>query len=120
LKVQSFKNDFQGLLASDQIDLVFLSLKMFQELFRSCEQKILGLRPLGMAKEVEVEFLSAMKQLAGQFKTATSDYDKQFSKVFTDGENLVWVNRSVASVESIENPVFSFFSGLTMDKAGGL
>ena len=63
------------------------------------------------------EFSAAMKNLSTQFITASQQYDKNLSKALKEKETLAWGSRSIASVEEVENPVFSFFTGLTMDKS---
>jgi hypothetical protein len=60
-----------------------------------------------------------MKQLSVQFTSAANHYDRQLSKQLKEKETLTWGSRSIASVEKVENPVFSFFTGLTMDKSRG-
>ncbi len=63
------------------------------------------------------EFSAAMKNLSTQFITASQQYDKNLDKALKEKETLAWGSRSIASVEEVENPVFSFFTGLTMDKS---
>jgi hypothetical protein len=63
------------------------------------------------------DFQGAMKQLSGQFITASRQFNKQLDKAIKEKETLAWGSRAIASVEQVENPVFSFFTGLTMDKS---
>jgi hypothetical protein len=60
-----------------------------------------------------------MKQLSTQFSQAATHYERQLTKQLKDKETMTWGSRSIASVETVENPVFSFFTGLTMDKSRG-
>lgn len=62
-------------------------------------------------------FSAAMKELSGQFITVSKQYDKNLDKALSEKETLAWGSRSIASIEEVENPVFSFFTGLTMDKS---
>ena len=70
-----------------------------------------------MDEQTYKEFNAAMKQVAGQFLGISSQFDKQLVKALKEKETLAWGSRAIASVEQIENPVFSFFTGLTMDKS---
>lgn len=119
LRVQNFKQTFQHLTSSTQVDLAILSTRMFSQLYLNLGEKISTIRPMGMTPEVYKEFNVAMKQIGGQFLGVSRQFDKQLDKALKDKETLAWGSRSIASVEQIENPVFSFFTGLTMDKSRG-
>jgi tetratricopeptide (TPR) repeat protein len=117
LGVQSFKQKYQNLTSSTQTDLAILSTRMFSALYLNLGEKISGIKPLGMDPQTYKEFNAAMKQVAGQFLTVSRQFDHQLEKALKEKETLAWGSRSIASVENVENPVFSFFTGLTMDKS---
>ena len=70
-----------------------------------------------MNAETLKDFSVAMKQVGGQFLGESRQFDSQLTKALKEKVTLAWGSRSIASVEQIENPVFSFFTGLTMDKS---
>lgn len=117
LKLKAFKDKYHGLTQSNQTDLVILTTRLFSEVYSHIGGTIQGLRPAGMEPETMKQFQGAMKQLAQQFLVAGRQYDKNLEKALKDKETLAWGSRAIASVEEIENPVFSFFTGLTMDKS---
>jgi hypothetical protein len=119
LKVQKYKHDFQHLTSSTQTDLAILSTRMFSSLYLNLGEKISTIKPKGMDAKTFGEFNSAMIQVGGQFLSVSRQFDKQLDKALKEKETLAWGSRSIASVEQIENPVFSFFTGLTMDKSRG-
>jgi len=117
LKVQSFKQNFQHLTSSTQTDLAILSTRMFSSLYLNLGEKISNIKPKGMSAETLKDFSAAMKQVGGQFLGVSRQFDSQLAKALKEKDTLAWGSRSIASVEQIENPVFSFFTGLTMDKS---
>lgn len=117
LKLKNFKDRYQPLTQSTQVDLAILTTRLFSEVYSHIGQTIQGLRPQGMDAQTMNDFGNAMKQLSQQFLTASRQYDKNLEKALKDKETLAWGSRSIASVEKVENPVFSFFTGLTMDKS---
>jgi hypothetical protein len=117
LKIQSFKQNFQHLTSSTQLDLAIVSTRMFSQLYLGLGEKISNIHPKGMDVAVFKDFNSAMKQVGGQFLQVSRQYDKQLDKQLKDKETLAWGSRSIASIEQVENPVFSSFTGLTMDKS---
>jgi hypothetical protein len=117
LKLKHFKDHYQGLSQSTQIDLAILTTRLFSEVYSHIGETIQGLRPQGMDPETMKQFQGAMKELSKQFITASRQYDKNLDKALKEKETLAWGSRSIASVEEVENPVFSFFTGLTMDKS---
>lgn len=119
LRVQKYKQNFQHLTSSTQTDLAILSTRMFSSLYLNLGEKISTIKPKGMDTKTFGEFNSAMKQVGGQFLSVSRQFDKQLEKALKEKETLAWGSRSIASVEQIENPVFSFFTGLTMDKSRG-
>jgi tetratricopeptide (TPR) repeat protein len=116
LRVHGFKQKYEHLTSSTQTDLAILTTRMFSSLYQNVGEKISGIKPLGMDAKTYKEFSAAMKQVAGQFYGISKQFDKQLEKALKEKETLAWGSRSIASVEQIENPVFSFFTGLTMDK----
>ena len=92
---------------------------MFSSLYLNLGEKINTIKPQGMDAQTYKEFNAAMKQIGGQFVSVSRQFDKQLEKAIKEKETLAWGSRSIASVEQIENPVFSFFTGLTMDKSRG-
>jgi len=116
LTVQKFKNNFGHLTSSNQVDLAILSTQVFSDIYKNLGEKLSQMKPLGMDAVTHGHFSKAMKQVAVQFLKVSRNFDHQLSKALKDKETLAWGTRSIASVEAIENPVFSFFTGLTMDK----
>lgn len=117
LKLKHFKDRYHSLTQSSQIDLAILTTQAFSEVYLHIGQTIQGLSPRGMDPEIMNQFKGAMKKLSEQFITASRQYDKNLAKTLREKETLAWGSRSIASVEEVENPVFSFFTGLTMDKS---
>lgn len=117
LKLKHFKDRYQPLTQSTQLDLAILTTRLFSEVYSHIGSTIQGLRPAGMDAETMKQFQAAMKELSQQFVTASRQYSKNLDKALKDKETLAWGSRSIASVEEVENPVFSFFTGLTMDKS---
>lgn len=116
LKLKNFKDKYQNLTQSNQVDLAILSTKLFSELYAHVGQTIRSIRPLGMDQETMKHFSAAMDGLSKQFSSGSKQYEENLSKALKEKETLAWGSRSIASVEEVENPVFSFFTGLTMDK----
>lgn len=119
LKLQAFRNSYQTLMQSGQVDLAILATRIFSEVYLHVGETIRDQRPTGMDEATYKDFFVAMKQVSAQFITASQHFDKQLSNQLKDKETLTWGSRSIASVEKVENPVFSFFTGLTMDKSRG-
>lgn len=117
LRLKNFKDRYQSLTQSSQTDLAILTTRLFSEVYSHIGDTIQGLRPAGMEAQTMKEFSAAMKQLSTQFISASQQYDKNLDKALKEKETLAWGSRSIASVEEVENPVFSFFTGLTMDKS---
>lgn len=117
LLLKDFKDKYHSLTQSNQTDLVILTTRLFSEAYLHVGETIQSLRPAGMDPEIMKQFQGAMKQLSMQFITASRQYDKNLEKALRDKEALAWGSRAIASVEEVENPVFSFFTGLTMDKS---
>lgn len=117
LKLKNFKDSYQALTQSTQVDLAILSTRIFGEVYLHVGSTIQGQRPQGMDEATLKDFSAAMKQLSSQFLTASQQYNRNLDKALKDKETLAWGSRSIASVEEVENPVFSFFTGLTMDKS---
>lgn len=119
LDLQKFKENYQVLMQSGQADLAILATRIFSEVYQHVGIKIQNQRPQGMDAATLKDFSAAMKELSAQFVAASDLYEKQLNKALKDKETLTWGSRSIASVEKVENPVFSFFTGLTMDKSRG-
>jgi hypothetical protein len=116
LKVTDFKQRHQNLTRSTQLDLAIMSTRAFGDFFLQVGKKIQEVRPAGMDEETLKHFTAAMKQVSGQFLSASGQYQQNLSKALKDKETMTKGSRTIASVEDVENPVFSFFTGLTMDK----
>jgi tetratricopeptide (TPR) repeat protein len=119
LKLRSFRDNYQGLMQSDQVDLAILATRIFGEVYHHAGATIQGQRPQGMDAATLKDFSAAMKGVSKQFLEASAQFEKQLNKQLKDKETLTWGSRSIASAEKVENPVFSFFTGLTMDKSRG-
>lgn len=116
-RIQNFKKKYEYLTSSTQTDLAILTTRMFAGLYQTVGENINSIKPKGMDTQTYKEFSAAMKQVSGQFHGISRSFDKQLEKALKEKETLAWGSRSIASVEQIENPVFSFFTGLTMDKS---
>lgn len=117
LALKNFRDRYQPLMQSSQVDLAILTTRLFSEVYSHVGYTIQTQRPRGMDEATLKDFSSAMKGLSAQFLTASRQYDKNLEKALRDKETLAWGSRAIASVEKVENPVFSFFTGLTMDKS---
>ncbi len=117
LKTQQFKQKYAHLMESDQVDLAILSTRLFARMYFDLGEKIQNLAPAGMDEATLKDFKVAMKGLSAQFLDASRQFEKQLAKALKEKETLSHGARSIASVEKVENPVFSFFTGLTMDKS---
>lgn len=116
-KIDNFKKNYQHLTSSTQIDLAILSTRMFSELYFSFGDAIQNMKPAGMDFEILKSFQTAMKKIGSQFLIVSRQFDEQLDKALNEKETLVWGSRSIASLDEIENPVFSNVTGLTMDKS---
>ncbi len=117
LKVQAFKNSYQSLTNSTQVDLAILSTRHFSQVYQIIGQKIQAVRPKGMDEATTKAFSGAMMGVGKEFLGVSAQFEKNLAKALKDKETLTHGSRSIASVENIENPVHSFFTGVTMDKA---
>ncbi|HXH30097.1 MAG TPA: hypothetical protein VNJ01_04740 [Bacteriovoracaceae bacterium] len=116
LKLQTLKQKYHGLTEATQLDLAITSTRLFSGVYMHVGLTISALRPAGMDDATYKDFKPAMSQLSGQFVQVSRQYDVSLDKALKEKETLAWGSRSIASVEEVENPVFSFFTGLTMDK----
>ena len=119
LRVQLYNKNYNHLTSSSQTDLAILSSRMFSEVYQMIGLKISSIHPQGMDQLTYKDFQLAMKQIGRQFLTQSKQYERQIEKATKEKETLTWGFRAIASLEQIENPVFSFFTGLTMDKSRG-
>ncbi len=117
LKVQAFKSSYQSLTQSTQVDLAILATRHFSQVYQIVGTKIQAVRPKGMDETTTVAFSGAMKNVGQEFLGVSIQFEKNLSKALKDKETLTYGSRSIASVENVENPVHSFFTGVTMDKA---
>lgn len=116
VKLKNFKDKYQPLTQSSQVDLSILTTRLFTEVYAHVGKSIQGLKPRGMDEKTMKEFQGAMRGLSGQFTSAAKDYERTLAKAIKEKTVLAWGTRSIASFEEVENPVFSFFTGLTMDR----
>lgn len=117
LKVQSFKNNYQALTQSTQVDLAILATRHFSQVYLAVGEKIQSVRPKGMDEATTTAFTDAMKQVGKEFLGVSAQFERNLAKALKDKETLTYGSRSIASIEDVENPVHSFFTGVTMDKA---
>jgi hypothetical protein len=117
LKLKNFKDRYQPLASSSQVDLAIVTTRMLAKVYNHVGEKIQRQNPPGLDPEIANDFKRAMKNLSSQFVVGSNQYDKNLEKALREKEALAWGSRSIASVEEVENPVFSFFTGLTMDKS---
>lgn len=117
LKVQDFKNKYQELTKSTQVDLAILATRHFSQIYLIVGDKIQSVKPKGMDAATTEAFSTAMKQVGKEFLGVSAQFEKNLAKALKDKETLTFGSRSIASVEDVENPVHSFFTGVTMDKA---
>jgi tetratricopeptide (TPR) repeat protein len=118
LKVQKFKNNYQSLTQSTQVDLAILSTKHFSQVYQIVGEKIQNLRPKGMDEQTTAALTGAMKNVGKELLGVSAQFEKNLAKALREKETLTHGSRSIASLENVENPVHSFFTGVTMDKAG--
>jgi hypothetical protein len=116
LKVQDFKNKYQGLTKSTQVDLAILATRHFSQIYQIVGEKIQNVRPKGMDEATTTAFTGAMKGVSKEFLNVSAQFEKNLAKALKDKETLTYGSRSIASLENVENPVHSFFTGVTMDK----
>ncbi|MFL5785467.1 MAG: tetratricopeptide repeat protein, partial [Bacteriovoracaceae bacterium] len=116
LKVQDFKNKYQGLTKSTQVDLAILATRHFSQVYQIVGEKIQSVRPKGMDEETTGHFTKAMAGVSKEFLNVSVQFEKNLAKALKDKETLTYGSRSIASLENVENPVHSFFTGVTMDK----
>jgi tetratricopeptide (TPR) repeat protein len=117
LKVQAFKNNYQSLTQSTQVDLAILATRHFSQVYLAVGEKIQNVRPKGMDEATTVAFSGAMKNVSKEFLSVSAQFERNLTKALKDKETLTYGSRSIASIEDVENPVHSFFTGVTMDKA---
>lgn len=117
LKVQAFKNNYQELTKSTQIDLAILATRHFAQVYHIVGEKIQNVRPKGMDAATTTAFTGAMNGVGKEFLGVSTQFEKNLAKALKEKETLTYGSRSIASVEDVENPVHSFFTGVTMDKA---
>ena len=104
------------LLTSGQTDLAILSSKIFIVLFDHVGKTIQSLSPEGMSQEMSEQFKIAMKDVSKPFIQASQTYNSNLIKVLGEREILSRSGRFISSINGIENPIFSFSTGLIMDK----
>lgn len=117
LKVQAFKTSYQSLTQSSQVDLAILMTRHFAQVYLSVGEKIQSIRPRGMDAPTTEAFSGAMKQVSKEFLGVAQQFERSLAKALKDKETLTHGSRSIASLDEVENPVHSFFTGVTMDKA---
>ncbi len=117
VRAQNFKNKYGALTQSGQVDLAILSTRLFAKFYLEVGDKVQSLKPAGMNAATVKDFKGAMKDVSAQFLNASKQYDRQLVKALKEKESISAGTRSIASLEEIENPIFSFFTGLTMDKS---
>jgi hypothetical protein len=116
VRIQNFKKQYEILLTSNQTDLAILSSKVFIVLFEHVGMTIQSLAPKGMTKEMSQPFKIAMKDVSKQFIQASLNYSSNLTKVLGEKQILSRGGRFISSLNGIENPIFSFSTGLIMDK----
>jgi tetratricopeptide (TPR) repeat protein len=116
LKVQAFKNKYQSLTQSTQVDLSILATRHFSQVYQIVGQKIQAVRPKGMDAETTGHFSKAMLGVGKEFLNVSVQFEKNLAKALKEKETLTHGSRSIASIDDVENPVHSFFTGVTMDK----
>lgn len=117
LRVQSFKDKYHLLTQSTQTDLAITSTKLFSQIYKIVGLRIHNMNPKGLDPEIVEDFKGAMKQVASPFLKTSTQYEQSLAKAIKDKEALTFGTRSIASIENVENPVNSFFTGLPMDRA---
>lgn len=114
--VSQFKADFGPLSQSKQTDLAILSTKLLSDLYFVAGNKIIAISPIGMDQAILKDFRGAMKEVGTGLLKASRQYQAGLEKVLRDKEVIISGGRYVASVESVENPIMIYLTGLTMDK----
>lgn len=116
LRVHAFKENYSPLLSSTQSEISIRMTKTFASVFQHFGKKVEGLRPPGMDKEIESQFIPAMKEVGSQFITASSQYQQEINENVFNGKVLNGASRSIASFDGIENPVSVKESAIIMDR----
>lgn len=116
LRTKKFKDKFQGLLTSSQENLTILAARLFSELFAKISTKIRGLHPGSTDETTLAQVRLTMVEVARPFQVASDLYARNLDKALTSKETLLWGKRVISSIEGVENPIYSFHTGLTMDR----
>ena len=116
MKVHAFKEKYASLLSSSQSEVSIRMTKIFVNVFQDFGEKVEKLRPAGMDKEIEAQFLPAMKDVGGQFIAASAQYQKQININVFNGKVLNGASRSIASLEGVESPISLKDSAIIMDR----
>lgn len=116
LGIHSFKEKYSSLLGSSQSEISIRTTKLFVSVFETFGHKVENLRPQGMDKEIEAQFLPAMKEVGEQFLAASAQYEKQIRQNVFNGRILNSATRSIASVGGVENPISVKESAIIMDR----
>lgn len=116
LKVHAYKERYAPLLSSSQSEISIRMTKIFVSVFQNFGEKVEKLRPVGMDKEIEAQFLPAMKDVGSQFLSASAQYQKQINVNVFNGKILNGASRSIASLEGVESPISLKDSAIMMDR----
>jgi hypothetical protein len=115
-RVKVFKEKYQLLLTCSQVELSILAAQLFSDLFLTVGEKIKALNPVGLEESILMQVKTAMGNLSIPFISASRQYQSNITRALSSKENLISGVRSVSSLDGVENPTFSFFTGLTMDR----
>lgn len=116
LKIHSYKEKYSPLLKASQNEISIRMTELFASVFEIFGSKVEALRPAGMDKEIEAQFLPAMKDVGEQFLAASAQYEKQIRLNVFNGKVLNSATRSIASMGGIENPISVKDSAIIMDR----
>jgi hypothetical protein len=104
---QKFKESYEHLLQASQPEVVVDASLCFSELYQNLGEKLAKLSPSGLNPKTLNEIKTAMNNLAGQFKTIALRYQQDGKRVAKSQQGLTEITRGIASLDGIENPIFS-------------
>lgn len=119
----SGKNIFEkhkNLMSSSQPELNILVTSKLSTLYENMAKNILSFNPNGLSPKIIKDFKSSMKNIAGEFMKASRKLANNLSSFLNKTENLFSTSRDINKIEDVPNPIFSFLSGINMDKVEGL
>jgi hypothetical protein len=116
LRLKSFKDRYHHLTQCTQTELAIRSTLLMADTYRTAGEIIQSVNPPGVEEKMKNDFNLAMNSMSGRILSISSDYKKALSKALIDKEVMSSGSRIFAGTDDVENPVFSFYSSLIMDR----